>query len=69
MVYITKSGDMWDSIAYSQLGDENYTDLLINANQKYRNYYIFPSGIPLVLPEISPRVSRNLPPWKRQTMQ
>lgn len=66
MTYTTKSGDMWDSIAHTQLGSVNYVHLLIRANTQYRNYYIFPSGIVLTLPEIPRSVSETMPPWKRK---
>ena len=48
--YTTKSGDMWDLIAYKQLGSSSYTDLLINATLQYRETYLFPSGVVLELP-------------------
>ena len=64
--YKTIQGDMWDSIAYSQMGDEKYTDILINANSKYRNTYIFSSGEELVIPDVPTRYDFNdLPPWKK----
>lgn len=66
--YTTKSGDMWDSIAYSQLGSTSYTDLLINANLQYRDVYIFQSGVVLTLPEIERKISNQLPPWKRSAI-
>ena len=37
--YTTKQGDMWDAIAYTQLGSVSYTDKLMNLNQQYREYY------------------------------
>ena len=64
--YTTKSGDMWDSIAYRQLGSTPYTDRLIDANLEHRDIYLFPSGIVLVLPEIERPVNSLLPPWKRK---
>ena len=64
--YTTKSGDMWDLIAYKQLGSSSYTDLLINANLQYRETYLFPSGVVLTLPEIQKPVNSLLPPWKRK---
>ncbi len=64
--YTTKSGDMWDSIAYTQLGSTSYTDLLINANLQHRETYLFPSGVVLTLPEIKQKVNSLLPPWKRE---
>ena len=63
--YTTIQGDMWDKIAYSQLGDIAHTDKLINANLRYREYYTFPAGIVLVLPEIPENTSSTLPPWKQ----
>ena len=50
--YTTIQGDMWDGIAYKQLGDVKYTDLLMNANTQYRKVYIFSAGVELVIPDI-----------------
>ena len=63
--YTTVQGDMWDSIAYKQLGSTSYTDQLMRVNLRYREYYIFPAGIVLTLPEIRESVSSSLPPWKK----
>ena len=63
--YITGQGDMWDSIAHLQLGDVAYTDKLMNLNMAYRNYYIFPAGITLLLPDLAEDQPNNLPPWKQ----
>ncbi len=63
--YTTLQGDMWDSIAYSQLGSTDHTDRLMNANLRYREIYIFPAGIVLTLPEIRNEPGETLPPWKR----
>lgn len=65
--YVTKSGDMWDLIAYQQLGSTSYTGLLINANLEHRDIYLFPSGVVLKLPEIETPINSLLPPWKRGT--
>ena len=56
-IYITVQGDMWDSIAYSQLGSTAHTDSLIAAN---------PAGIQLILPDLDDvrQASSTLPPWK-----
>lgn len=64
--YTTVQGDMWDSIAFTQLGDTAYTDRLMNLNRQYRMYYTFPAGIVLVLPEEERKISDTLPPWKRR---
>ena len=62
--YTTISGDMWDSVAYKTLGSADYADKLMQANLQYRELYIFPSGVVLV---IETSVSEKLPPWKRGT--
>ena len=67
--YTTVQGDMWDSIAYTQLGSVRHTDRLINANLQYREYYIFPAGIVLTLPEIPEQADNSLPPWKKETYE
>lgn len=64
--YTTVQGDMWDSIAFTQLGDTAYTDRLMNLNRQYRTCYTFPAGIVLVLPEEARKISDTLPPWKRR---
>ena len=63
--YTTAQGDMWDSIAHKQLGSYLHTDKLMNLNQQYREYYTFPAGIVLTLPEITEAASDSLPPWKK----
>ena len=65
--YTTKQGDMWDSIAFNELGDIKYTDKLMTKNIKYSDYYSFPEGIVLELPEIyeEDEVADDLPPWKK----
>ena len=64
--YTTVQGDMWDGIAYSQLGDVRFTDALMNANTKYRDVYIFSAGIQLEIPDVEKKTGvSNLPPWKQ----
>lgn len=64
--YTTVQGDMWDSIAYAQLGDVAYTDKLMNLNLQYRDIYIFPAGIVLNLPDVvAEPTPDNAPPWKK----
>ncbi|MBQ6052978.1 MAG: tail protein X [Clostridia bacterium] len=66
MTYITKQGDMWDSIAHSELGDVKHTDALMEANTKHIDTFIFSSGVELELPDVSEAVTEtDLPPWKR----
>lgn len=64
--YTTKQGDMWDNIAYTQLGSCDYTGTLLAINSKYVSTYVFPSGIELELPGegLEETTSNNAPPWK-----
>jgi len=63
--YTTVQGDKWDRIAYAQLGSNEYTPKLMEANMQYIDYFIFPAGIVLTLPEIETKTSSTLPPWKK----
>lgn len=66
MTYTTISGDMWDAIAYSQLGDVDYMGQLMALNMQYIDYFIFPAGIVLELPEkVERKTNPLLPPWKQ----
>lgn len=62
--YITIQGDQWDLIAYKLLGSANHTDKLMNANPGYLDYFIFPAGIELVIPEVSTTIKGSVPPWR-----
>jgi phage tail protein X len=63
--YTTVQGDMWDMIAYKQLGSTSYTDRLMTLNSKYIDTYIFPAGVVLTLPDIQADEPTSLPPWKK----
>lgn len=63
--YTTVQGDYWDTIALDQLGSEYYLSELMEANRKYIGIVVFPAGIVLQIPDISPKTSLTLPPWKR----
>lgn len=65
--YTTVQGDMWDGVAYSQMGSVAYTDKLMRANQEYAGFYMLPAGITLTLPEVDATVDdlSALPPWKK----
>jgi Phage Tail Protein X. len=64
--YITKQGDMFDQIAFNQLGSEKYTKELMEANPRYLDIVIFSSGIKLMIPDvvIADNTADNLPPWR-----
>lgn len=62
--YTTKQGDTWDMIAKSQYGDTAYTGQLLMANLKYCDYFFFPAGITLSIPELDTTQSSATVPWK-----
>ena len=66
-VYVTVQGDKWDLIAHQQLGDTRHMNRLMAANPEYLEYYIFPAGIELQLPEIEAEQAAlsALPPWRQ----
>lgn len=63
--YTTIQGDMWDMIAYKAYGNELGMSQLLDANQKYRDYVIFPAGIVLNIPDYKQSELSLLPPWRR----
>lgn len=64
--YTTKQGDMWDSIAFNELGSTRYTDILMRSNMKYHTAYIFSAGIELTIPDVSDTFTNDdMPPWKK----
>ena len=63
--YTTISGDMWDKIAYQQMGSVLYTDKLIRANVEYASLFVFPAGVVLTIPAVEDRPGMELPPWNR----
>lgn len=63
--YTTIQGDMWDSIAWSQMGSVYHTGELMNANPKYHDYLTFPAGITLTIPDSEAQPPTSVPPWKR----
>lgn len=62
--YVTKVGDVWDKIAYEQLGSCKYTDKLIDANRDKIETFIFGAGEELTIPTIDKSVKVVLPPWR-----
>lgn len=63
--YRTVDGDMWDSIAYRELGSCAYTDRLMMLNQVHIPTFIFPAGVILRLPDVQAKPVNPLPPWKK----
>lgn len=66
--YTTKNGQTWDQIAYEAYGDEHYCDRIMDANRDKLEYFVFPSGIVLNLPEkeavTGSTVSSDFPTWR-----
>lgn len=62
-VYITSQGDMWDKIAYEQMGSEDYMGDLIQCNYHLIDYVIFPSGVQVAIPEIDD-TQMEIPSWR-----
>lgn len=62
-MYKTKSGDSWDLIAHEQLGSSRYTPELMKANRDKLEYFTFPAGVELKMPEVEKKISKK-PPWK-----
>lgn len=63
--YRTISGDMWDKIAHEEMGSSYYVDRLMKANTQYLEYFVFPAGIILTIPEVEDEPAEELPLWKR----
>lgn len=62
-VYKTKSGDTWDTIAKQVYGDEMRVSLLMANNQELLEYFVFPEGLLVALPEL-PEEENTLPEWR-----
>ena len=63
--YTTVQGDMWDMIAYRTLGSVYLTDRLMMSNRQYLDFYTFPAGIVLTVPEIEQKpITGGMPPWR-----
>lgn len=64
--YVTVQGDMWDSIAFQQMGNEKYVTDLLSANPEHLQTFIFPAGVTLQIPDVSEDEPSSLPPWRRK---
>lgn len=61
--YTTIQGDTWDKISVEVYGSESYTSLLMENNPKLLDYFVFPAGIVLVVPEM-PEETDDMPDWR-----
>lgn len=66
--YETVQGDTWDSIAFKFYGNENYVDELMKANLDKIEWFVFESGIVLIIPGIedieAKRLELSFPEWR-----
>lgn len=66
--YTTISGQTWDQIAYEVYGDEYYCDRLMDSNRDKLEYFVFPDGIVLEVPDknslINTEVPSDYPVWR-----
>ena len=63
--YTTISGDMWDKIAYNEMGSVLHTDKLMKANVKYASTYVFPARLVLTTQEVEDEQDFKKTPWQR----
>ncbi len=63
MTYKTVSGDTWDQIAYKEYGDESRADELMEANPTLLDYFVFPAGVTVTIPDEVTDSGIPLPPW------
>jgi len=63
--YSTVSGDAWDRIAKTVVGDETLMHRLMAANPAHRQTVFFPGGVELTVPAIT-ITKRSIPRWKRR---
>lgn len=63
--YRTIQGDTWDMIAKKVYGAERHMDYLMASNFELLDYFIFPAGIVVKVPELPAEISEDLPSWRR----
>ncbi|OLN21398.1 hypothetical protein BTO30_14860 [Domibacillus antri] len=67
--YTTIKGDTWSRVAYKELGSEYLFPLLLDENQKFRDFLIFPPGITLNIPDIVDVETVDNPPWMNDIVE
>lgn len=64
MSYTTVQGQTWDQIAKEVYGKEKYVDVLMGANPKLLDNFIFSAGVVINTPEIAVE-EIEVPPWRK----
>lgn len=62
--YQTVSGDTWDKIAKAVYGKESCAALLMEANPKLLDYFVFPEGITVLVPDEPEQELIEQPEWR-----
>lgn len=67
--YTTKSGDVWDRIAYDVYGDELKMDWLLENNIKLVHIVVFDAGTVINTPELpeTETTQTAMPAWREAT--
>jgi phage tail protein X len=69
-IYVSTQGDRWDVIAMRvygfKRGNEHLMYRLLETNYPLRNITIFPAGLAVTVPDITPDAEVTIPlvPWK-----
>ena len=66
--YTTKSGDVWDKIAYDTMGDGKYTHQLMRENPEHIRTSVFRRGVTLTIPDIPQKEDATAAPWRKDTV-
>ena len=68
LIYTTRDGDRWDTIAHKHYGTAFEINRLIAANPHLPLAEQFESGLTVFIPVIQQKIQRNqekMPPWLR----
>lgn len=63
--YRTIQGDTWDMIAKKVYGAEKHLDFLMANNFPLLDYFIFPAGVAVNVPDLPDSIPDNLPAWRK----
>ena len=60
-IYTTVQGQTWDQIAYELYANEYMCDKIMDLNRDKLDYFVFPAGIELTVPDKADAVSETIP--------
>lgn len=63
--YKSIQGDTWDMIAKKVYGTERHMDFLMEHNFPLLDYFVFPTGIIISIPELPEEETVELPAWRK----